>query len=558
MLILSTTIDWEWTIFHILGGLAIFLYGINSMGDALKKIAGKKMKIILEKTTNTPLKGIFVGIIVTGLIQSSSGTTALVVGLVRAGLMTLPQAVGVIFGANIGTTVTSVLIGLDIGAYAMPIMFVGSALIFFMQKKKVKDIGRTILGFGMLFFGLELMGDSLKQLVQLPEFKAMLLSVADHPILGVLVGFGTTVVVQSSSATIGILQGLYSTGGVPLIGAIAIVLGDNIGTTVTSVIASIGAPTPAKRAAGIHVMFNLIGSIIFFILIQPYTQLVTFISSHVFGADYLTDKMTVSIAHVMFNVINVFILYWFIKQMVWLITKLIPSKNEVVIDDIVLDESLIKRSGVLALENSKKAIINMGNVCRAMFEYAYDFSFENNPKNLEMGMQCEEIIDGMDDKIHNYLVKVGANDLSQYEITEVAKQIDTITDLERIGDHLTNLLEFFEERYNLRIDLHPEAKADLIDLYTLLRKTLHQSLQAFESKDKDIATEVNVRENELDKLVKRYRKNHINRINDKTCSETEAGFYVDILSNMERIGDHCNNMVVNVLSENYSHDDNFF
>jgi phosphate:Na+ symporter len=212
----------------------------------------------------------------------------------------------------------------------------------------------------------------------------------------------------------------------------------------------------------------------------------------------------------------------------------------------------------LALENSKKAIINMGNVCRAMFEYAYVFSFENNPKNLEMGMQCEEIIDGMDDKIHNYLVKVGANDLSQYEITEVAKQIDTITDLERIGDHLTNLLEFFEERYNLRIDLHPEAKADLIDLYTLLRKTLHQSLQAFESKDKDIATEVNVRENELDKLVKRYRKNHINRINDKTCSETEAGFYVDILSNMERIGDHCNNMVVNVLSENYSHDDNFF
>lgn len=558
MLIFGVTIDWEWTIFHILGGLAIFLYGINMMGDSLKKIAGKKMKMILEKTTNTPLKGIFVGIMVTGLIQSSSGTSVLVVSLVRAGLMTLPQAVGVIFGANIGTTITSVLIGLDIGAYAMPIMFVGSFLIFFMQKKKIKDIGRTILGFGMLFFGLEIMGDSLKQLVQLPGFSQLLINVSEYPILGVLVGLGTTVVIQSSSATIGLLQQLYSTGGVPLIGAIAIVLGDNIGTTITSVFASIGAPSAAKRSAAIHVMFNMIGSVFFFILIKPYSALVAFISENLFGVDYLTDKMTVSIAHVLFNLINVFVLYWFIKQMVWLVTKLIPSKNEVVVDDIILDETLINRSGVLALENSKKAIINMGNVCRAMFEYTFDFSFENNHKNMEMSLQCEEIIDGMDDKIHNYLVKIGSGELGRYEMTEMAKQIDTISDLERIGDHLTNLVEFFEERYTEKIELHPEAKADLLDLYSLLRKTLHQSLKAFESKDKDIATEVNVRENELDKLVKKYRKNHVNRVNDKTCSETEAGFYVDILSNMERIGDHCNNIVVNVLTDSYSHDDNLF
>jgi len=558
MLIFGVTIDWQWTIFHVLGGLAIFLFGINMMGDALKKIAGKKMKIILEKTTNTPLKGIFVGILVTGLIQSSSGTTALIVGLVRAGLMTLPQAIGVIFGANIGTTITSVLIGLDIGAYAMPIMFIGSFLIFFMQKKKIKDIGRTILGFGMLFFGLELMGDSLKQLVQLPGFAQLLVNVSEYPILGVLVGFGTTVVIQSSSATIGLLQQLYSTGGVPLIGAIAIVLGDNIGTTVTSVFASIGAPCAAKRTAAIHVMFNAIGSIFFFILIKPYSAVVAFVSEHLFGVDYLTDKMTVSVAHVLFNLATVFVLYWFIKQMVWIVTKLIPSKNEVVIDDIVLDESLIHRSGVLALENSKKAIINMGNVCRAMFEYTYDYSFENVHKNMEMGLQCEEIIDGMDDKIHNYLVKIGSGELGHYEMTEMAKQIDTISDLERIGDHLTNLIEFFEERYNNKVELHPEAKTDLLDLYSLLRKTLHQAFKAFETKDKEIATEVNIRENELDKLVKKYRKNHVNRVNDKTCSETEAGFYVDILSNMERIGDHCNNIVVNVLMDSYSHDDKLF
>ncbi len=550
-------IDWKVTIFEILGGLGIFLFGINLMSTALKKLAGSKLKIFLEKTTNTPFKGILVGILITAIIQSSSATTAIVVGLVRAGLMTLPQAVGVVFGANIGTTVTSLLISLKIGDYAMPIMFVGSVMTFFLHGRKFKEAGQAILGFGMLFFGLETMGGSLKQLVELEAFHNMLLSVSDTPVLGVLVGMMTTAIIQSSSATIGILQQLYSTGGVPLMGAIAIVLGDNIGTTVTSVMAAAGGSSAAKRTAAVHVVFNLIGSIIFLLLIHPYFLLISFLGEHLIP-DYLTNKLTISLVHVLFNLINVFIMYWFIKQLVWLVTKIVPSKNEIALNDVVLEEHLIKSSPDLALENALKAITNMGNVCKVMFEYTYDFSINKELKVKELGLQCEELLDTMDDKIHNYLIKIGANDLDDKQVQQIAKDMDTITDLERVGDHLTNLIEFFDERNVQKIELYPEAKADLTELYELLRKTLSQSLEAYATNNKELALEVNVREDILDKLVKKYRKNHVNRVNDKKCEETDAGFYVDILSNMERIGDHCNNIVINILSESYTHDDTYF
>jgi len=555
MQIISLAIDWKTTIFQVLGGMGLFLFGMDMMGDSLKKMAGSKLKIILEKTTNTPIKGILVGIFITGLVQSSGAVTLLVVGLVRAGLMTLPQAIGVIFGANIGTTVTSVLIGLDIGAFALPIMFVGAALAFFIHKKKIQELGKIILGFGMLFFGLEIMSESLKTLVELPAIQNLFLNVAEYPFLGVLTGIGTTALIQSSSATVGLLQQLYATGGVPLIGGIAIIFGCNIGTTVTAVIASIGAPSAARRTAGVHVLFNVIGSVIFLIFLQPYTNLIAWLSELIYGTGWETNRMTISLAHVLFNFITVFIMFWFIKQLTWIVTKLIPAKNEIQVDEVILDISLIKESPVLALENAKKAIQNMGNVTKAMFEYVSDYSFGRNDKTLEMGFQCEELIDTIDDKIHNYLVKVGASDLDEPQIQELAKDIDTITDLERIGDHLNNLLEFFEERYENKMELHPVAKDELLELFDILRKSLNQCTDAYLSQNETLAAEVADREEVIDALVKRDRKNHITRINDQGCSETEAGFYVDILSNLERIGDHCNNIAGNVLFDFYTHDD---
>lgn len=556
MLTFTLAIDWKITLFAIFGGLGIFLYGINLMSNSLKKIAGARLRKFLEKSTNTPLKGIFVGIIITAIIQSSSATSALVVGLVRAGLMTLPQAVGVIFGANIGTTITSVLIATNIGDYAFPIIFIGAVLIFFFSNKKVNNYGKALVGFGMLFFGLETMGDALKSLAELDGFTALIESVANHKILGVLVGAGTTAVVQSSSATIGILQQLYENGGVPLVGAIAIVLGDNIGTTLTSVLASIGGSSAARRTAFVHVMFNAIGTIVFFILINPYTELITWVARMVIGDPaFETAKLTISIAHVGFNLVNVFVLYFFIKQLVWLVCRIIPAKDEVEVDDLILDENLLKGSPDLALANVNAAIRSMTNVTKGMFEFTYNYSNKKNEKELELARKCEETIDTFDDKIHNYLVALGTHSMSENQMLQVAKDIDTITDLERIGDHLDNILDFFEIRYEKKIVKAEKTVEELEKLFDLIRKSLEQATEAYLTNNEELAMKVKEREEKIDKFTKKYRKRQIKRINNQENEETASGYYADILSNIERIGDHCNNMATNVLIDSFSHEE---
>ena len=552
MLLLADTVDinWQTTIFAIVGGLGIFLYGINLMGDSLKALAGNKMKMIIEKSTNTPIKGIFVGIIITGLIQSSSGTTALAVGLVRAGLMTLPQAVGIILGANIGTTVTSFLLGLKIKEFALPIMAAGAFLIFFTSGKKTKQLGGVVLGFGMLFFGLDTMGGSLKELVYLPEVTSAFERVENNPILGVIVGTLVTAIVQSSSATIGILQGLYSTGAVPLIGAISMLLGSNIGTTVTAILASIGGSVAARRTAAAHVLFNVIGSLLFLLLIYPYHTFIRFLEVNVLHES--NPEMTISFAHMGFNIINTFIMFWFIKQLVWLVTKLVRGDDgfvEVNVD--ALTDNLIKEAPILALEAAKVVVVNMGKVAEQMFETAVKYSFEYNKKYFDNGMQMEEMLDTIDKKAHDYLVKIAQYDLDKRSSSDQAACVDTIRDFERIGDHCTNLFQFFEMRHSDKVELSEEAKKELEKLYAVVQESISLTIKAFDTQDSEIAKRVMEREDIIDRLVIKNRKRHIKRINNKLSSETQDAMYVDILSNIERIGDHCNNIVINVVQEFY-------
>ncbi|MCF7924907.1 MAG: Na/Pi cotransporter family protein [Candidatus Izimaplasma sp.] len=550
ILAVATEINWQITIFEIVGGLGIFLYGINLMGDSLKAIAGNKLKLIIEKSTNTPIKGIFVGIIITGLIQSSSGTTALTIGLVRAGLMTLPQAVGIILGANIGTTVTSFLLGLKIKAYALPIMAAGSFLVFFSTRKKYRQFGGVLLGFGMLFFGLDVMGGALKQLAYQPWFENALHQVGETPVLGLIVGAGTTAAIQSSSATIGILQELYTTGAIPLIGAIAIVFGDNIGTTFTAVLASLGGSIAAKRTAAVHVMFNLVGSIIFMLLLRPYTHFIQYLEDTVLHGE--TSKMTISFAHMGFNFINTFIMFWFIKQLVGLATFIIRGEDGLVEVDVdALSDELILDAPSLALESAKVVVLNMGKLTEQMFESTIEYSFKEDKKLYENGMQIEEMLDTIDKKAHDYLVKIAQNDLDRESSSDQAAFVDTIRDFERIGDHCTNLLQFFEDRYENKLVLSVDALNELRTLYDVVQETLHLTIEAFDTQDKITAKKVMDREDVIDRLVIKNRKRHIMRINNKQSSETQDGLYVDILSNIERIGDHCNNIVINVMQEYY-------
>ncbi|MGS0972703.1 MAG: Na/Pi cotransporter family protein [Candidatus Izemoplasmataceae bacterium] len=549
-MILAVDIDWQWTIFAIVGGLGIFLFGINLMGDSLKAMAGNKIKIIIEKSTNTPLKGILMGILITALLQSSSGTTAITVGLVRAGLMTLPQAVGIILGANIGTTVTSFLLGLPIKEYALPIMALGSFLIFFFGRKKTKQFGGVLLGFGMLFYGLDIMGGALKQLVNLPAFEQALLSVAETPILGLVVGALSTAVIQSSSATIGILQELYTTGYIPLIGAIAIVFGDNIGTTVTAVLASLGGSVAAKRTAAAHVLFNIIGSIVFMLFLGVYTRLIQ--GMELAFLDGEKHKLTISYAHMIFNITNTFIMFWFVKQLVWLVTKIIRGEDGLIeVDFQALQEDLIEEAPVLALESAKIVVTNMGKLTEQMFDSTVEYSFSNQKKLFENGMQIEEMLDTIDKKAHDYLVKIAQGGLDSESSQLQASYVDTIRDFERIGDHCTNILQFFEHRYDNKIALSEDAEKELSRLYDIVKESIGLTIKAFEHYDKEAAMQVMEREEVIDRLVIKNRKRHIMRINQADSSEQEDEFYVDILSNIERIGDHCNNIVINILQENY-------
>lgn len=543
-------IDWAELVFFLLGGLGIFLFGINMMGDSLKALAGNKIKVIIEKTTSKPIFGVLIGILITGLIQSSSGTTALTVGLVRAGLMTLPQAVGIIIGANIGTTVTSVLIGLKIKDYALPIIAIGSFLIFFFHNKKYKQAGGVFLGFGMLFYGLKIMGDGLKILAKLQEFKDLLAATSDTPVIGVLVGASTTALIQSSSATIGILQELFSTGAILPVGAVAILFGNNIGTTVTAVMASIGGSVAAKRTALAHVLFNVVGSVVFFIFITPYTELIVLVGE--WTGLPSNDPLIISYAHVGFNVINTFIMFWFIKQLVWLVSFIIKGDDGLVQVDVnSLQDHLIEEAPVLALESSKLVVQNMGRVAQQMFDTTVKYSFNNDPKLFENGLQLEEILDTIDKKAHDYLVKIAQTGLDIQSSHLQATYVDTIRDFERVGDHCTNILQFFEQRYSERVSLSVEAKTELTKLYEVVTNTIKYTLLAFETQDNDDANKVLELEDVIDRLVIKNRKRHIRRINTNESSETQDSLYVDILTNIERIGDHCNNIAINVVRDTY-------
>ncbi len=537
----------------ILGGVGVFLFGIEMMGNSLKALAGNKMKSLLEKTTNTPLKGILVGIVVTVVIQSSSGTTALAVSFVRSGLMGLGQAVGIIMGANIGTTITSFLVGLDIQEYALAFVGVGAIMMFFMKKAKLKTIGSAILGFGLLFYGLELMSNGLGQVISRYEDQAVKLftMLGDIPILGVTVGALLTALVQSSSAAISIVQNLYAEGTFPLMGAIAILLGSNIGTTVTAMLASTGGTKESKQTAFIHLLFNVIGSVFFMIFLWPFSYVVQFIETQflvpAFGE---FPKMTLAIAHMIFNVSTTLVMYFFVKQLVKLAQKVI--KSDVEDDDVLLDTSIIETSTILALEVAKNSIEYMSNRCYKYFTLTKDLTFNYDESLIVKAQKYEDSINSLDKRIHDYLTLMIKHNPDNATSIQISKCLDTIRDLERIGDHCSNIIEFISE--NHKNDSSYSEKA-LIELTKIFNKVYEMvEVLTGHNIEKDKLDLVCSNEKLVDEMEVKYRKRHFVRVNQKECSNTSYTF-VEILSNLERIADHCNNIACNILFEEYCEED---
>lgn len=532
---------------QVLGGLGLFLYGINQMGDSLKTIAGDRLKKIIEKTTNTPIKGILVGTVVTAIIQSSSGTTALVVGLVRAGLMTFPQAIGVILGANIGTTITSFVIGLNIETYSPLFIGIGAILIFFVKKEKVQEIGKLIFGFGLLFFGLKTMGDALETILTAYQEQAeqLFTVISKNPILGLVIGTLLTALVQSSSAVIGILQTLYSQAqGLTMFGAIPIMLGCNIGTTITACIAVVGGGVQAKRTAFVHVMFNVVGAVLFMALLWPFSQLMMLIESSMLSGLGPHPRMSIAIAHLLFNLVTTCIMFFLIKVMVKIAEKLFKDKpaEEQTILDSLLDYSLIEKSPAFSLTFAKKSIDYM---CKCVAEYvsmARDYSFDKKLNYGDRPKELEDTIDELDKRIHDYLIQLTLSDLSQSNSHLLSAYLDAIKDLERIGDHCTNLFEFFNDRYTTNKELSEDGKQDLEQLYVTLIQMLNTTFEAFYQWDGAKALEVNALEDQVDKLEAFFHQRHVHRIDSGACSYLNADHYVEILSNLERMGDHLENI----------------
>lgn len=491
-------------IFQFIGGLGIFLFGIKYMGDGLQMAAGDRLRDILDKYTTNPFMGVLAGILVTVLIQSSSGTTVLTVGLVSAGFMTLKQAIGVIMGANIGTTVTAFIIGIKLSEYALPIIAAGAVLLFFFKNHKVKNIGQVFFGFGALFYGLDLMGQGMKPLAGMESFHELTAQMSTNPFLGLLIGTIFTAVVQSSSATIGILQELYGQGAIDLQAALPVLFGDNIGTTITAVLAAIGASVAAKRAAATHVIFNLIGAIIFMLILPLFTSLVTYLQG-LFG---LNPEMTIAVAHGTFNITNTFIQFWFIGAFAWLVTKLIPGDDSRIdYKTKHLDTNLIDQSPGIALEMAREETLRMADYAKFGLQEARQYLVNRESKHAESTIQVEEAVNNLDRKITEYLTKISSVALTNNETEEHALMLDTVRDIERVGDHMENIVENIDQLIKNKAKMSEEASEQLTEMFELTTANFERAVKSMHKKDRALAEETILVEKDIDKAERRLRKN---------------------------------------------------
>ncbi|MFD1781280.1 Na/Pi cotransporter family protein [Fredinandcohnia salidurans] len=539
-------LDVQSMIFQFIGGLGIFLFGIKYMGDGLQKSAGDKLRDILDRFTTNPFMGVLAGIFVTCLIQSSSGTTVIVVGLVSAGFMTLRQAIGVIMGANIGTTITAFIIGIKISDYALPIIALGAILLFFFKNKRIHNFGQIVFGFGALFLGLELMGDGMKPLRSLETFHDLTVNMSSSPILGVVIGTVFTVIVQSSSATIGILQGLFGEGLLDLKAAIPVLFGDNIGTTITAVLASIGASVAAKRAALTHVIFNIIGTIIFLILLVPFTNLIGYLQTTL----NLNPEMTIAFAHGTFNVTNTIIQFPFIAVLAFIVTKLIPGEDSLIEYKAKhLDPVFVEQSPAIALGQAREEVVRMGEFAVKGLEESNTYLNEKSQRYADTAMQIEDAINNLDKKITDYLIKISSRSLSAQESALHSVLVNTVRDIERIGDHFENVVELVDYQISNKVKLTEDAMEDLNEMFKLTVYTVNEAVQSLQKNDRTLAIDVVKQEEKIDTMERSLRKKHILRLNEGKCSGQAGIVFVDIISNLERIGDHAVNIAEAVLGE---------
>lgn len=536
---LSSLSSLEWNL--IAGGLAIFLFGISLMGDALTNFAGPKLRGYVEKYTSNPIKGVFVGIFITGLIQSSSATTVIAISFVRAGIMSLEQAIGITLGANIGTTVTSILIGFDLGYFAYFIALIGVGIFMFSARRKNKYIGEILVGFGLLFIGLEMMGGSLTALKDVPGFEDVVANMAQNPIIAVIIGAALTALIQSSSAFIGIAQSLFASGAIDLNVALALMFGANIGTCITAILASLGGSLSAKRTSLFHILFNVSVSLIFLIFLNPYKILVEHIAAAI-GANKL---MTIAVGHFTFNFIGMVVFLPLISQTARLLRHIIPGKDSILTDlgNLELDEMLIERFPAAALDQIRTAIIQESVVALETIKASKEYLNTKDKKYYQTVKEAESMVNDMDTKIQAYLLNFAQNQAPVDIEAELQSYLQVQINVERISDLGENLAEYFNEILESGSSYNEEAVADLNDIYDLVINNIASAVEVFELKDMAKYNKLTEDEAALDLMEVKLRKSHYKRLKQGLDITTMASYvFNDILSTMERIGDHAYNI----------------
>ena len=541
------------SVFSLLGGLAFFLYGMNVLSETLEKMAGSKLKSILASLTSNKFKGFLLGLLVTAVIQSSSATTVMVVGFVNSGIMTLHQSIGVIFGANLGTSVTSWLLSLTgiegesffvqicKPANFTPILaFIGILIIMFSKKEKNKDVAVILIGFAVLMFGMEVMSDAVSPLTESDKFKQVLL-LFSNPVLGLIVGTVFTAIIQSSSASVGILQALTLTGTVTYSTAIPIVMGQNIGTCVSAMLSSIGAGKNAKRAAVVHLSFNLISAVI---LLTAYS-----LANMVIGFGFVDNAATplgIAVVHTVFKLIALAILMPFSGLLEKLACYIVKDSEEEIRKDEefkVLDDRFLYTPS-FAIEQCRKLTADMAEFTRGAMLKAVDITEIYNAQLDKDIYETEKRIDTYEDKLGTYLVKISAKDLSVEDSQDISTLLHCIGDFERISDHATNIVKASKEIYEKNIAFSENARNELRVISSAVADVLNLTVDAFINRDLVAARKVEPLEEVIDQLKKSLKARHVKRLTDGECT-IELGFvFADFLTNFERVSDHCSNIAV--------------
>ena len=544
-------------VFELVGGLAMFLYGMNVMGDGLEKQAGGKLKTILEKMTSNPVKGFLLGLAVTAVIQSSSATTVMVVGFVNAGIMKLRQAIGIIMGANVGTTVTAWILsltGLEGDSFIVQILkpstfsplvaFIGIVMIMFFKKESLRNIGAIAMGFAVLMFGMDMMSAAVKPLRDIPEFTSIL-TMFSNPILGVLAGAVLTAVIQSSSASVGILQALSDTGSVTFSSAVPIILGQNIGTCVTALLSSVGTNKNARRAAVVHLYFNLIGTTLFLVLFYAAHAILDF---SFFSLPI--DRMGISVVHTLFNLVSTLTLLPFagLLEKLALLTIRDDGKDEKrkVLDEDLLDERFLASPSV-AIFQSQKMTRSMATLAQSCLHQAISLIGNYDEQVAHAIEEGEDQIDLYEDKLGSYLVHLSGKSLTLQESHEVSKLLHVIGDFERIGDHAVNILKSAKEMKDKKFVFSDDAKKELDTISSAIEEVVHLATEAFIRDDLAMASQVEPLEQVVDNMKNELRARHISRLQAGECTIHNGFVFSDLITNFERVADHCSNIGVCLL-----------